>query len=50
MSILNTFPYLCEINAITDAAIAACDSLDGVVDGLVSNVETCRFDPFSIVG
>lgn len=50
MSILDTFPYPCEINAITDAAIAACDSLDGVVDGLVSDAEACRFDPFSIVG
>lgn len=27
------------------AAVAQCDGLDGLKDGLVSNVEGCRFDP-----
>jgi feruloyl esterase len=27
------------------AALAACDKLDGAADGLIGNVEKCRFDP-----
>jgi feruloyl esterase len=27
------------------AAIARCDGLDGLKDGLIANVEACRFDP-----
>ena len=27
------------------AAVSACDGLDGLQDGLVANVEACRFDP-----
>jgi hypothetical protein len=50
MNILDTVPYPCELDAITNAAIAACDALDGVTDGLVSNADTCDFDAFSVVG
>ncbi len=34
-----------------DAAIAACDKLDGVADGLISNVDACNasFDPATAV-
>ena len=29
---------------VSDSVVAACDSLDGVVDGVVSNVGACQFD------
>ncbi|KLU92702.1 hypothetical protein MAPG_11689 [Magnaporthiopsis poae ATCC 64411] len=46
-------PHECEMDAITAAAIAACDELDGVKDGHIDvETEEClsRFDPFSVVG
>ncbi|KAL1653757.1 hypothetical protein SLS61_003538 [Didymella pomorum] len=33
MPITGQYPTKCEIDALTDAAIAACDPLDGVTDG-----------------
>ncbi|KFY13078.1 hypothetical protein V491_06530 [Pseudogymnoascus sp. VKM F-3775] len=44
------FPSHCELDAVTQAAIAACDELDGVKDGVISNLAACRFDPFTVVG
>ncbi|KAF4446542.1 hypothetical protein F53441_9829 [Fusarium austroafricanum] len=46
------FPRDCELNAITWLAISACDELDGVKDGIISDVDACRrkFDPFKQVG
>jgi feruloyl esterase len=31
-----------------NAVIAACDELDGLKDGLVSNTGACRFDPATV--
>ncbi|KAI1122962.1 Tannase/feruloyl esterase [Nemania abortiva] len=52
LNMLEHYPYNCEADAITDAAVAACDKLDQVEDGIVSNPEEClaRFDPFRLVG
>lgn len=50
MEITGQFPRKCEMDAITDAAVAACDPLDGVTDGLISDPAACSFDPFSMVG
>lgn len=50
MEITGQFPPKCEIDALTDAVIAACDPLDGVTDGLISDPAACSFDPFSMVG
>ncbi|KAL4784160.1 tannase and feruloyl esterase-domain-containing protein [Aspergillus varians] len=47
---LDLYPSACELNAITDFAISACDELDGVKDGIISLPGLCDFDPFSVVG
>ncbi|KAH8587947.1 Tannase/feruloyl esterase [Bisporella sp. PMI_857] len=46
----NSYPNPCEINAITRVAITACDALDGVRGGVISDPTPCRFDPFRLVG
>lgn len=43
-------PSACVWSAFTDASTAACDELDGVLDGVVSNYSACLFDPHSMVG
>lgn len=42
----------CEMSKIANATIAACDSLDGRVDGVVSRTDLCRlnFNLSSIIG
>jgi feruloyl esterase len=34
-----------KLPAITAAAMAACDANDGLVDGIIADPRTCRFDP-----
>ncbi|KAI0426737.1 tannase and feruloyl esterase [Xylaria sp. FL1042] len=52
MSIIDSYPYGCELDAITAAAVSACDGLDSFVDGIIAEVDTClaTFDPFQLVG
>ncbi|KAH8725721.1 Tannase/feruloyl esterase [Phaeosphaeriaceae sp. PMI808] len=50
MEVMGQFPPKCEMDALTDAAVAACDPLDGVTDGVISDLAACSFDPFSMVG
>ncbi|KAH8585312.1 Tannase/feruloyl esterase [Bisporella sp. PMI_857] len=45
-----TPPPVCEFTAITAAAVAACDGLDKVIDGVMSNYTGCKFDPLTLVG
>jgi feruloyl esterase len=40
-----TLPSPAKLAAIHDAAVAKCDALDGVADGIISNWEACHFDP-----
>jgi hypothetical protein len=50
MNELGEYPYPCEFDAITAAAISACDADDGVIDGIISYPWLCHFDPFTVVG
>lgn len=50
MDTLKTYPPPCEIDAMTRAAIAACDLLDGVEDGIISYPGKCQSDPRGLVG
>ncbi|KAF4462892.1 tannase precursor [Fusarium albosuccineum] len=50
MGLLDYYPSPCELDAITKAAIDACDTLDGVKDGVISNPNSCHFDPNTVVG
>ncbi|KAH7190502.1 Tannase/feruloyl esterase [Fusarium oxysporum] len=50
MGLLDYYPPPCELDAITRAAIDACDTLDGLRDGVISNPDVCCFDPTSVVG
>jgi feruloyl esterase len=47
---IDYYPSPCELNAITNFAIKACDELDGVKDGIVSMPGLCRFDPLTLIG
>ena len=38
-----------KLTAIQTAALAVCDALDGVEDGLIEDPQTCNFDPSSLV-
>lgn len=46
----HTYPTPCEFDAFNQAAVKACDKLDGLVDGLISDPERCGFDPRRLVG
>lgn len=50
MSFADQYPSKCEIDALTDAVVTACDSMDGITDGIISDLSKCSFHPFSMVG
>ncbi|MFF2613935.1 tannase/feruloyl esterase family alpha/beta hydrolase [Kitasatospora sp. NPDC058046] len=45
-----TYPSACAFKAFTDAAVAACDPLDGAEDKLVNDASRCDFDPRRLIG
>ncbi|KAL6408596.1 tannase [Ilyonectria robusta] len=50
MNLYGVYPPSCEIEALISAAIKACDGLDGVLDGIISDPGACDFDPVNLVG
>ncbi|KAL4929476.1 Tannase/feruloyl esterase [Aspergillus undulatus] len=50
MNELDSHPQWCELDYLTNAAIRQCDELDGVHDGIVSDMDACEFDAFDLVG
>jgi pimeloyl-ACP methyl ester carboxylesterase len=40
----------CKLAEATNAAVEACDALDGVSDGILDDPRECDFDPISLVG
>src|SRR5258708_13645279 len=45
---LQSFP-LADQNLFTNAILAACDHLDGLVDGIIDNAAACKFDPATFI-
>ena len=41
---------LCKLAAATAAAIAACDAIDGVKDGVIEDASRCHYDPKPLIG
>lgn len=50
MNETKTRPGICKFNAFNQAALKACDKLDGIEDGLVSDAERCTYDPRRLIG
>lgn len=50
MDQIGFYPRPCEMDAITLAALAACDPLDGIEDGIISRMDLCEFDARDLVG
>jgi len=40
----------CKLAAATAAAVAACDSIDGVNDGVIEDPKRCAYDPKALIG
>ncbi|TMA26224.1 MAG: tannase/feruloyl esterase family alpha/beta hydrolase [Deltaproteobacteria bacterium] len=38
-----------KLKLVTSAAVAACDGIDGLNDGLIDDPRNCRFDPASLL-
>ncbi|KAH8647242.1 Tannase/feruloyl esterase [Xylariales sp. PMI_506] len=50
MAELNHWPSPCAFEAIQEDFIAACDPLDGLVDGIISRSDLCTYNASSSVG
>jgi Tannase and feruloyl esterase len=40
----------CKLAAATAAAVAACDAIDGVKDGVIEDPQRCHYDPKPLIG
>ncbi|KAH8160228.1 hypothetical protein CIB48_g8018 [Xylaria polymorpha] len=43
------YPHACELEFLQFAVINHCDGQDGILDGIIMDPETCKFDPFEFV-
>jgi hypothetical protein len=50
MNAAGNFVAQCKFAAATTAAVAACDTIDGVADGVLEDPLRCRYDPAALVG
>ena len=50
MNMENNPVPVCKQTAATNAAIASCDAIDGVKDGVIEDPNRCTFDPKALVG
>lgn len=50
MELTKNFVPECKLNAVTEAVIEACDTLDGVKDSVIDNPRRCAYDPKQFVG
>lgn len=50
MSLAKHFVPQCKFDAVTAAAVAACDHLDGVEDEVINQPRQCDYDPQHFVG
>lgn len=50
MDVAGQYSSPCELDALTAAAVLACDELDGVKDGIISRPGLCNSDPWTLTG
>jgi feruloyl esterase len=50
MNAMNNPVAACKLTAATTAAIASCDTIDGVKDGVIEDPKRCTYDPKALVG
>lgn len=50
MDRLGFYPSRCELDAINRLSVEACDTIDGVKDGIIADPDACDFDPQTVVG
>ncbi|KAF2005689.1 tannase and feruloyl esterase [Amniculicola lignicola CBS 123094] len=50
MDMAGKYATPCELNVLSALALAACDELDGVKDGIISRPSLCTFDPRPLAG
>jgi feruloyl esterase len=50
MNAANNPVAACKLDAATNAAIAACDGIDGVKDGVIEDPKRCTYDPKPLIG
>jgi hypothetical protein len=50
MSNADNYPTPCELDAFANAAVAACDNIDKVIDGVIGSPALCDYNPHALVG